>query len=65
MNQNTKDWIKLVALLIGSGAAVTVTSAVGGAKLWIAILCGVGTGCTNLYHALSEKPGVETKPPTN
>jgi pantothenate kinase type III len=57
MNQTQKEWIKIIALVIGSGSAVTVTSAVGGAKLWIAILCGLGTGMTNLYHAMSDKPG--------
>lgn len=65
MSQNTKDWIRLISLLIGSGAAVTVTAATGGAKLWIAVLCGLGTGATNLFHALSDKPGIgasEDKP---
>lgn len=56
MNAATKEWIKLIALVIGTGSAVTVTSAVGGAQLWIAILCGLGTGATNLYHALNDSP---------
>lgn len=65
MNQTTKEWIKLFALTIGTGSAVTVTSYAGGSKLWVAILCGIGTGMTNVYHALSDKPGdkpTENKP---
>jgi pantothenate kinase type III len=49
-------WLKLLTLVIGSGSAVTVTSFLGGAKLWIAILCGLGTGMTNVYHALADSP---------
>jgi pantothenate kinase type III len=56
MSKATKEWIKLLALVIGTGSAVTTTAAVGGAQLWIAILCGIGTGATNLYHALNETP---------
>ena len=49
-------WIKLITLVLGTGSAVTVTSYLGGAKLWIAILCGIGTGMTNVYHALADSP---------
>ena len=56
MSPNTKEWVKLVCLVVGTGSAVTVTSYLGGAKLWIAILCGLGTGATNVYHALSDSP---------
>ncbi len=65
MKQETKEWMKLIALVIGTGSAVTVTSAVGGAKLWIAILCGLGTGATNLYHALSATPEDKAEAKTN
>lgn len=54
VSSNTKEWVKLISLVIGTGSAVTVTSYLGGAKLWIAILCGLGTGATNVYHALKE-----------
>ena len=60
MNQTTKEWIKLICLVLGTGSAVCVTSFLGGSKLWIAILCGLGTGATNVYHALGESPN---KPP--
>ena len=53
----TKAWILLITLVIGTGAAVTITTYLGGAKLWVSILAGLGTGATNVCHALSEKPG--------
>lgn len=59
MSPAAKEWLKLISLLVGSGSVVTVTSYLGGAKLWIAILCGLGTGATNLYHALNESPRKE------
>lgn len=62
MNQKAKEYIKLVSLVVGTGSAVTVTSYLGGAKLWIAILCGLGTGATNVYHALSETPKNKIEP---
>ena len=56
-------WLKVWSLIIGTGSAVTVTSYVGGAKLWVAILVGIGTGMSNLYHALAESPkDKETQP---
>jgi len=57
MNQNTKDWIKLVALIFGTGAVVTVTAVQGGAAPWISIVLGLGTAGSNVYHALNDKPG--------
>lgn len=62
MSPSTKEWIKLISLVIGTGSAITVTSYVGGAKLWIAILVGVGTGATNVYHAFSESPNKPKEP---
>jgi len=56
MKPETKEWAKLVALVIGSGCAVGVTSFLGGAKLGVAIVCGLGTGMTNVYHALNDSP---------
>ena len=55
-SDQTKAWISLICLVIGTGGAITVTSYEGGAKLWIAILCGLGTGATNVYHALASSP---------
>jgi hypothetical protein len=42
--------------VLGTGSAACVASYLGGAKLWVSILVGVGTGATNVYHALSDKP---------
>jgi hypothetical protein len=64
MNQNTKDWIKLIALIFGTGAAVCVTAIQGGAKAWIGVLLGLGTAGTNVYHAMSDKPGSNINSPT-
>lgn len=57
MNQQTKEWVKLIALIFSAGAGVTVVSYTGGAKLWISILLGLGTAGSNVFHALSDKPG--------
>ena len=65
MSSTVKDWIKLISLIFGTGAAVCVTAIQGGAKPWVAIVLGLGTAGTNVYHAMAEKPGTtETKPPT-
>jgi hypothetical protein len=52
----TKAWILLITLVLSTGAVITVTSYEGGAKLWVAILLGLATGATNVYHALSAGP---------
>jgi len=52
-----KAWILLVSLIVGSSATVIVTSFLGGAKIWVAVLLGIGTAGTNVYHALSKSPG--------
>lgn len=51
-----KAWILLVCLVVGTGGGVTVTSYLGGSKIWVAVLCGLATGATNVYHALSQSP---------
>jgi hypothetical protein len=56
-----KAWILLVCLVFGTGITVGVTSFIGGANKWIATLCGLATGLTNLYHALSDKPSDKDK----
>ncbi len=43
-------------MVVGTGSGITITTYLGGAKLWIAILAGVGTGATNVYHALNSSP---------
>jgi len=65
MNQTTKDWIRLIALIFGSGSAVTVTTILGGAKPWVGILAGLGTAGTNVYHAMADKPGTTEPKPTD
>lgn len=61
----TKAWILLITLVLGTGISVGVTAFLGGASAWIAALCGIGTGATNVYHALSDSPAKPpvTKPP--
>lgn len=51
-----KAWILLVCLIISSGGAVGMTTFLGGAKWPIAVITGLITGVTNLYHALAQSP---------
>lgn len=52
----TKAWILLVCLVLMSGGAVFMTSYEGGAKLWLAIVAGLITASSNVYHALAASP---------
>ena len=52
----TKAWILLISLVLGSSIGVGVTAFLGGSSPWVAALLGLGTGMTNLYHALSDSP---------
>lgn len=52
----TRAWILLICLVLGSGITVGVTSLLGGSSPWIAALCGLATGATNVYHALAASP---------
>ena len=51
-----KAWILLITLALGTGIGVAMTSFLGGANPWVSALCGLGTGLTNVYHALSDSP---------
>lgn len=51
-----KAWILLTALVLSSGITMGVTAFLGGADWRVAVLIGLGTGATNVYHALSESP---------
>lgn len=57
MSQNTKDWIKLIAQIFGTGSAVIATSVLGGMKPWLAVLVGLGVAGSNVYHSFSSPPG--------
>lgn len=56
MNQSTKEWIKLVCIIFATGSGITVASYTSGAKLWVAILCGLGAGASNVITALQDPP---------
>lgn len=60
-----KAWILLASLVLGTGISVGMTAFLGGASPWVAAICGLGTGATNVYHALSESPSknAQTKAP--
>ena len=63
-----KAWLQLITLVLGTGIGVGVTAFLGGSDPWIAFLCGLGTGATNVYHALADSPkdkAGQTKPPFN
>ena len=51
-----KAWLQLISLVLGTGIGVGVTAYLGGARPLVAFLCGLGTGATNVYHALSDSP---------
>jgi hypothetical protein len=51
-----KAWIQLVSLVLGTGIGVGMTAFLGGASWGVALICGIGTGATNVYHALSDSP---------
>ncbi len=51
-----KAWILLICLIVGSGGTVGLTAFLGGAHWAVALLSGVITGATNVYHALAASP---------
>lgn len=51
-----KAWIMLVTLVLSTGGGITISTYLGGAKLWIAILAGLAAGGTNVYHSLAASP---------
>ena len=51
-----KAWIQLIAIVLGTGIGVGTTAFLGGSNWIVAFLCGLGTGATNVYHALSDSP---------
>jgi len=56
LEPKTKAWVLLITLVVGTGSAATVAAYLGGAKMWVSVLIGVGTGATNVYHALNSSP---------
>lgn len=61
-----KAWLQLITLILGTGIGVGVTAYLGGSSPMVAFLCGLGTGATNVYHALTDSPKAKvqnTKPP--
>lgn len=61
-----KAWLQLITLILGTGIGVGMTAFLGGATPAVAFLCGLGTGATNVYHALSDSPkdrASKTTPP--
>lgn len=60
-----KAWLQLISLVIGTGGGVGVTAYLGGAKWQVAALCGLATGATNVYHALSDSPKDKADRETN
>lgn len=61
MSPETKAWVKLLSLAIGTGTGICVASYSSGAKLWVAILCGLGAAATNVYHAIDDSPKQKTE----
>jgi hypothetical protein len=51
-----KAWIQLITLTLGTGIATGYTAFLTGASPVGAFIVGLGTGATNVYHALSDSP---------
>ncbi len=51
-----KAWIQLISLVLGTGIGVGMTAFLGGSNWVVAVICGLGTGATNVYHALADSP---------
>jgi hypothetical protein len=56
MTPTQKAWIKLIALVIGTGTASMALAYNGGCVLWLSIVIGIGTGASNVYTALKDSP---------
>lgn len=53
---SVKAWILLITLTLSTGGGVGLVAYNGGSHWGYAILCGLITGATNVYHALSSSP---------
>jgi hypothetical protein len=67
-SQETKAWITLISLVLGTGASAGVTAFLGGAHWGVSAIIGIGVSATNVYHALADSPkdkarAAHTKPP--
>jgi hypothetical protein len=51
-----KAWILLVTLVLGTGIATGYAAFLTGSHWTGALIVGLGTGATNVYHALSDSP---------
>lgn len=60
-----KAWILLICLVISSGGAVGYTAFLGGAKWQLALIAGLISSATNVYHALSQSPKDKISGATN
>lgn len=56
LQPQTKAWIQLIALAIGTGCAIGGTSYAGGCKPWVAAITGFGAAGSAIYHAVSDSP---------
>jgi hypothetical protein len=59
-----KAWILLITLTLSAGGAVFMTTYLGGAKIWYAVVAGLITGASNVYHALANSPNDAAAKPT-
>jgi hypothetical protein len=62
----TVAWIQLISFVLGTSIMAGVAAYLGGAHWGVSCLIGVGTACTNLYHALAKSPqekAAESTPP--
>lgn len=59
-SKQTRAWILLVFILLGSGCMQVVISYSGGCKLWVAVLGGIGAGATAVVTALMKSPNDPT-----
>lgn len=60
-----KAWILLVCLVISTGGGVFLTSFLGGSSWPLALVAGLITSASNVYHALSQSPKDKISGATN
>lgn len=59
-----KAWILLLTLIFSAGGGVFLTSYLGGAKIWLAIVSGLITASSSVFHALNKPPSTDDTKPT-
>ena len=55
----------MIALIFSAGGGVFLTSYLGGAKIWLAIVSGLITASSSVFHALNKPPSTDDSKPNS